>query len=77
MMEHELPGIRFSVSPEPTEEEMAAIAAVVAAGVAKIAASGATSVPVRSRDGDRWQRAAREEALRASSWHVDTVGRWE
>jgi hypothetical protein len=63
--------ITISVTPEPTEEETAAIAAVVTA----IVTAAVRRPTARSRDGDRWQLAAREEALRAPEWHVEAVQR--
>jgi hypothetical protein len=69
MMEQGQEPIIISITPEPSEEETAAIAAVVTA----IAASAARRPVARSGDGDRWQRVGREEALRAPVWHVDAI----
>lgn len=58
------PAIRLTITPEPTDEETAAIAAVVAA----LAASGSGDGPRPETPIDRWALAGRHEALRGPLW---------
>lgn len=62
------PGIRISITPEPTEEEAAAIVAVVTA-----LASSLEAAPTEdgAPEADRWALAGRYEALRGPLWPVD------
>lgn len=53
--------IRFSVTPEPSEHEMAAIVTVVMATQRGRVSSGATPP---NDDINRWREAARRDALR-------------
>lgn len=51
----------FRITPEPTEEELAAIAAAVVA----LSRSRAARVSNEAPPEDRWRMAARREALRS------------
>lgn len=62
MSEHEQ-RIRLSVHPEPTDEEMAAIAAAVTALVSRNDGDCAEP-PDRGGGRERWARAGRRELLR-------------
>lgn len=66
------PRLRISITPKPTEEETAAIAAVVTALAASMgdvkAEEGAPNV-------DRWAMAGRYEALRGPLWPADQDSR--
>jgi hypothetical protein len=61
--------IRISVTPEPIDEELAAVVAVVTA-------LAASAPPVdrprnRSGEGERWQLLGRHEAMRGPFWPPD------
>lgn len=64
-------GIRIAITPEPTDEEAAAIAGVVAA-IANAAPGedGGVEAPAV----DRWAMAGRQEALRGPLWPVEWDG---
>jgi len=62
--------IRISVSPEPTDEELAAIAGVVTA----LAASSRQELQRTDRHDNRWRTAGRHEALREVTWPPENVG---
>lgn len=56
--------IRIRVTPEPTEEEMAAIAGIVTA----LAASSRQEQSSPERHETHWRRMGRLEALREATW---------
>lgn len=63
-------GIRIAISPEPTDEEAAAVVAVVTA-LAASRQHDAGNKPVME---DRWQVAGRLEALRTTEWPPLSLG---
>lgn len=69
--QHEDAGsIRVAIMPEPTDEEIAAVAAVVTA----LAASSGTGEREPEPAPDRWSRAGRQEALRGPLWPAGGAG---
>ena len=64
-------GLRISITPEPTDEEIAAVAAVVTALAASSSVNSATE---RTPQRDRWALAGRREALRGPFWRDDASG---
>lgn len=64
-------GIRIRIAPEPTDEEAAAIAGVVAA-IASAAPGEARGTEAPAAD--RWALAGRQEALRGPLWPVEWDG---
>jgi len=62
--------IRITVTPEPTDEELAAIAGVMTA----LAASSRQEPQRIDRHDDRWRKAGRHEALREATWPPENVG---
>lgn len=64
------PKIRISVSPAPTDEEAAAIAAAVLA----VASRPGEGKPVKPAI-DRWREAGKTEALHTAAWPIG-VSRW-
>jgi hypothetical protein len=62
------PDIRISISPEPTDHEIAAVTAVVTALAAS--AGDAEGDEVRSHE-ERWALAGRREALRGALWPTE------
>ncbi len=63
------PTIRIRVTPEPTEEEMAAIAGIVTA----LAASSRRDPSPPERHETRWCRMGWLEALRGATWPPDPI----
>jgi hypothetical protein len=62
------PQIRISVTPEPTDEEAAAIAATV---TVLLSSQEAEQAPI-TRAEDPWRKAGRQDALRAGTWPPST-----
>ncbi len=62
-------GIHIAISPEPSDEEVAAIAGVVAALLTVTPDEEASAPTV-----DRWALAGRHEALRGPLWPVEWDG---
>ncbi len=62
-------GIRIVISPEPSDEEAAAIAGVIAALLAETPDDEVPAPPV-----DRWALASRHEALRGPLWPIEWDG---
>lgn len=58
-------GIRVTITPEPTDEEIAAVAAVV---TALAASAGQEDTPEPVQPQERWSMAGRREALRGPLW---------
>lgn len=70
--ERGVPQIRINISPEPTDEEAAAIAAVVAA----LSARAGDSEPESRQQTGRWALAGRHEGMRRPLWPVDGDQQW-
>jgi len=58
------PRMRISISPEPTDEEAAAIAAAV---TILVSARAGSQAPAHMSE-ERWKAVGRREAMRTSTW---------
>jgi hypothetical protein len=61
--------IRIRITPEPTDEEMAAIVGVVTA----VAASSRSEPSSAERLETRWRRMGRLESLREATWPPEMI----
>ena len=60
--------VHVRVDPAPSDEELAAIAAVVVQLARRTVPEGEEDSPSLTQGRDRWARAGRREALRSVEW---------